>query len=171
MAITDLIPWKRKESEAEAEKRELAVRQDPFLTFQQQMNQMVDEFTRGWGLAPVGTAREVWELFSPHIDVTESDQEVKVSVELPGLEDKDIDVSLSRDMLTIRGEKKREEEEQGRNYYRAERSYGAFRRSVRLPASVDADGAEAVFRQGVLTVTLPKESTGWAHKRVMVKKG
>lgn len=171
MAITDLIPWKRKGAEAQAEERDLAVRQDPFLTFQQQMDQMFDEFTRGWGLAPLGTAREGWDLFSPRVDVTESDQEIKVSVELPGLEEKDIDVSLSRDLLTIRGEKKREEEEQRRNYYRAERSYGAFRRSVPLPASVDADGAEAVFHKGVLTVTLPKESTSQPYNRVTVKKG
>jgi HSP20 family protein len=167
MAITDLIPWKKKEPEEE--KRELAVRQDPILTFQQQMNEMFDEFSRGWGLAPFGTAREGWNLFSPRVDVTESAKEIKVYAELPGLEEKEIDVSLSRDLLTIRGEKAREEEEKGRNYYRAERSYGAFTRSIPLPASVDADRAEARFHNGVLTVTLPKESEARAQKRVTVK--
>lgn len=170
MAITDLIPWKRKEPEAE-EERELAVRQDPFLTFEQQMNQMFDQFARGWSLAPFGSEGEPWDLFNPRVDVSESDREVNVSVELPGLDEKEIDVSLSRDLLTIRGEKKRDEEEQGRNYYRAERSYGAFERSVVLPATVDADRAQALFRKGVLTITLPKTSAARAEKRVKVRKG
>jgi HSP20 family protein len=171
MAITDLIPWKKREPEAEEEKRKLTVGQDTPLTFQQQVNQMFDDFSRGWGLAPFGTAHERWDLFSPRVDMVESDQEITVSVELPGLEEKDIDVSLSRDVLTIRGQKRRETEKRGRNYYHAERSYGAFERSVVLPAPVDADRAEAIVRNGVLTVTLPKESTVRAEKRVTVKAG
>lgn len=169
MAITDLIPWKRKEPEDEEEERALAVRQDPFPSFQQQIDQIFDEFFRGWGLEPSPTAREDWELFSPRVDVAESGDEVKVSVELPGLDEEDIELSLSRDVLTIRGEKKREEEERGRNYYRAERSYGAFRRSVPLPAAVDADAADAVFRSGVLTITLPKVGTVKGSKKIDVK--
>lgn len=171
MAITDLIPWKRREPEAEGEKHELAVSEEPFLTFQQQVNQMFDDFSRGWGLAPFGTAHERWDQFTPRIDMVESDQGITVSVELPGLEEKDVDVSLSRDVLTIRGQKRRKTEKQGRNYYHTERSYGAFERSVVLPAPVDADRAEAIVRNGVLTVTLPKESTVRAEKRVTVKAG
>lgn len=169
MAITDMIPWKRKESEREQEERGLAARQDPLLTFQQQMNQMFDDFFRGWGLEPFGPSPEAGDLFSPRADVAESDDEIKVSLELPGLEEEDIDVSLSRDVLTIRGEKRREEEEKGRNYYRAERSFGSFQRSVPLPAPVDAGKADAVFRRGVLTVTLPKVRMAEGRKQITVK--
>lgn len=169
MPITDMIPWKRKESERAEEERGLAVRQDPFLTLQQQMNQMFDEFFRGWGLEPFGASREAWDAFNPRVDVAETGEEIKVSVELPGLEEKDIDLSLSRDVLTIRGEKRREEEKKGRNYYRAERSYGSFTRSIPLPAPVDADRADAIFRKGVLTIALPKASTPEGRKKVTVK--
>ncbi len=169
MAVTDLIPWKRKEPEGKEEEGALAVRQDPLLTLQQQMDQVFDEFFRGWGLEPFGTASEEWDLFSPRVDVAESAKEVMVSVELPGLDEEDIDVSLARDVLTIRGEKRREEEERDRNYYRAERSYGTFSRSVPLPAQVDATRVDAVFRKGVLNVTLPKAGTVKGRKRITVK--
>jgi HSP20 family protein len=169
VAITDLVPWKRREPEHEEEGGALQVRQDPFLGFQQQMNQLFDEFFRGTGLEPFGTTRERFPMFSPRVDVTETDKEVKVSAELPGLDEEEIDVSLSRDTLTIRGEKKREEEEKRRNYYRAERAYGVFRRTVPLPTPVDADKADAVFRKGILTVTLPKASTVEGRKRIAVK--
>ena len=92
-----------------------------------------------------------------------------VSVELPGLEDKDVNVSLSRDGLTISGEKRQEKEEKRRNYYRAERSYGSFKRSIPLPCEVDAGKVDAVFRKGVLTVTLPKALKAQARKRITVK--
>lgn len=170
MPITDLIPWKRKESGSEEEQeRALQVRQEPFLSFQRQMDRMFDDFFRGRGLEPSAAFRRGWEAFSPSLDVAETDQEIKVSVELPGMAEEDIDVSLSGDMLTIRGEKRREEEERRENYYRAERSYGSFRRSVPLPSSVDPGRADAVFRQGVLTVTLPKEREAARRKRIDVK--
>jgi HSP20 family protein len=92
-----------------------------------------------------------------------------VSAELPGMDDEDIEVSLSRDVLTISGEKKQEKEEKGRDYYRAERSYGSFRRSIPLPAEVNADKVDAVFSKGVLTITLPKTAKAEGRKRIIVK--
>ena len=169
MAITDRIPWKHKESERQPEERGLATRQDSFLTFQQQMNQVFDKFFEGWGMEPYGASLETGALFSPRVDVAETDGEIKVSLELPGLKEEDIDVSLSRDVLTIRGEKRREEEEKGRNYYRSERSFGSFQRSVPLPAPVDAAKTEAVYRKGVLTVTLPKARVAEDRKQITVK--
>ena len=130
---------------------------------------MFGDVSRGWGLALFGTASERWALSTPRVDVVESDQEISVSVELPGLSENEIDVSFYRDLLTIRGEKKRKEEKKGRNYYRAERSYGAFERSVVLSAPVDADRAEAIVRNGVLTINFPKKSTPRADKRIKVK--
>ena len=78
-------------------------------------------------------------------------------------------LSLTDDILTIRGEKRREEEEKGRNYYRSERSFGSFQRSVPLPAPVDAAKTEAVYRKGVLTVTLPKARVAEDRKQITVK--
>ena len=168
MAITDMIPWKRKEPEPEEEERALASR-DAYLGFPDQMNRFFDEFFHGWGLQPFGGAAEGFGAFSPNVDVMETDREIKVAVELPGLDEKDIDVSLSQGVLTIRGEKKQEMEEKRHNYVRTERSYGAFRRSIPLPSVVDTDKVDAVFRHGVLTVTMPKTSSAPARKRITVK--
>lgn len=169
MAITDLIPWKKPESDREEEGRDLEVKEDPLLTFQQQMDRMFDDFFRGSGLEPFGARRERWEAFDPRMDVVETDKEIKVSVELPGLEEKEISVGLSRNVLTISGEKRQEKEEKGHNYLRAERSYGSFRRSIPLPSEVDASKADAEFRNGVLTVTLPRMVKAQARKRITVK--
>ena len=108
-------------------------------------------------------------MFSPRMDVSETDKEIVVSAELPGLADEDIDVSLSLGMLTISGEKKQEKEKKGRNYYHVERSYGSFQRSIPLPAEVDTNQVDAVFKKGVLTVTLPKTGAAQAGKKIAVK--
>lgn len=93
----------------------------------------------------------------PAVDVAETPDKVVVKAEVPGIEAKEIDISLSGDVLTIKGEKKSEREEKKENYHLVERSYGSFSRSLRLPASVEADKIEATYKQGVLTVTCPKK--------------
>jgi HSP20 family protein len=163
MPISDLIPWKRE--------KQVPVRREeehPLWTFRREMDRLFDDFFGAWGgrsLAPFG---EGWGAFSPQVDVTEADGEIKVSAELPGLDDEDIDVSLSNDVLTISGEKKEEKEQEGKDYYRMERSYGSFRRAIPLPAEVDADKVDAIFQKGVLTVTLPKTDET-KSKKVTVK--
>ncbi len=94
----------------------------------------------------------------PAVDVVDKQKEVLVRAELPGLDQKDIDVRLSDDLLTIRGEKKDEHEEgeEDGSYYVSERRYGTFERTIRVPQGIDADKVEASFSKGVLTVTLPK---------------
>ena len=171
MPITDLIPWKKKEPAQQEEEHALQRADHPLLTFQQEMNRLFDDFFGRSSVAPFGELGEGWGLFSPRVDVAETEKEIVVSAELPGLDDEDIDVSLSRDMLTITGEKKQEKEKKGRNYYRVERSYGSFRRSVPLPAEVDTGKVDAVFRKGVLTITLPKTAEAKARKRIAIKKG
>jgi HSP20 family protein len=164
MPISDLIPWKREKQETVRREEE-----HPLWSFRREMDRLFKDYLGEWGersLAPFG---EGWGAFSPQVDVTETDGEIKVSAELPGLGDEDIDVSLSNDVLTIRGEKKEEKEEKGRSYYRAERSYGSFVRSVPLPAEVDADKVDAVFQKGVLTVTLPKTGEARARKKIAIK--
>jgi HSP20 family protein len=165
MDITDLIPWKRgkKVPVRRGEERSLpAVQQD--------MNRWFDDFFGGFGLTPFHAFfDEPWETFSPKVNVVEGDKEIKVSAELPGMDEKDINVSLSHGVLTINGEKKEEEEHKGKNYYRLERSYGSFQRSIPLPCEVDDSKVEAVFKKGVLTITLPKTPATLAGKKITVK--
>ncbi len=167
MAITDLIPWKREERAVPVRREE----EHPIQALQRDMNRLFDEFFREFGLAPFRPFEERWDVFSPRIDMVEGDKEIKVSAELPGMDEKDIDISLSHDVLTIRGEKKEEEEYRGKNYYRMERSYGSFQRSIPLPCEVDDDKAEAIFKRGVLTITLPKAAEAQSRKKITVKTG
>jgi HSP20 family protein len=104
---------------------------------------------------PSGVERPVG-MWTPRINVTEGKDSLAITAELPGLEAKDVEVSISGDMLTIKGEKKQEREEKDEYRHMVERTYGAFSRMVRLPAPVDADKIKASFKNGVLTVTLPK---------------
>ena len=91
------------------------------------------------------------------MDVAETEGEVVVKAEVPGIDPKEINISLSGDVLTVKGEKKSEREEKKENYHLVERSYGAFLRSVTLPAAVNADKIEANYDKGVLTITCPKK--------------
>jgi HSP20 family protein len=94
---------------------------------------------------------------SPSLDLSETDTEIHLSMELPGMEEKDVDLSISGDVLTIRGQKSHSREEKGKTWHITERSSGSFSRSIRLPASVRAEQTEATFRRGVLQVILPKK--------------
>lgn len=97
------------------------------------------------------------EIWVPSVDVSETNEKIVVKAEIPGMDSKDIDISLSGDILTIKGEKKSEREEKDENYHLVERSHGSFARSLRLPVAVEADKIEAAYKQGVLTVTCPKK--------------
>jgi len=117
---------------------------------------------------PVATGNgSTW---APHVDVTESDAAYAISAELPGLEERDIEVTVADGILTLKGEKNAVEEKKRENYYRQERAYGRFERSFRLPDEVQADKVEAQFKNGVLTVGLPKseEAQSVVH-RVQIK--
>jgi HSP20 family protein len=92
----------------------------------------------------------------PQLDLTEDDKSVRVTMELPGMDEKDVDVTLSDRVLTIRGEKKGKAEVQDTEFHRRERTYGAFRRSIEIPAAVDPSKIEASFHNGILTIELPK---------------
>jgi len=99
-----------------------------------------------------------WEgEWTPSMDVAETAEQVVVKAEVPGIDPKDINISLQGDVLTVKGEKKSEREEKEENYHLVERSYGAFSRSVTLPAAVDAEKIEAKYEKGVLTITCPKK--------------
>jgi HSP20 family protein len=101
-------------------------------------------------------ARSTFGFSAPPIDMSEDEKAYKISAELPGLDPKDVDVSVSGNMLVLKGEKRQEKEKREKNYYFSERAYGSFQRAFELPVSVDRDKVAADFSKGVLTITLPK---------------
>jgi HSP20 family protein len=116
-----------------------------------EMDRLFDRFLEPvWSEVP---ALGEWE---PKVDVAETKDAITVKAEVPGVEQKDISISLQDNVLTIKGEKEEEKEEKDKRYHRVERSYGAFTRAMRLPAAVDAGKAAASFKDGVITITLPK---------------
>lgn len=157
MTWKDIVPFKKRSVPV---KREFG---HPLERFREEMDTLFDDFFKDFSMEPFdgGHARQ----FSPQIDVSETDKEIKVSAELPGMDDKDIEVNMNHDSLTIRGEKKEEKEDKGKDYYHVERSYGSFTRTVPLPVEIESDKAEAHFRKGVLTVTVPKSGKAIESKK------
>ena len=103
--------------------------------------------------------------FMPQIDVDETEKEVRVTAELPGMEEKDVEVTLTQGVLTIKGEKREEHEENKRDFHHSELRYGMFQRAIQLPADIDADQAKASFKKGVLRITLPKTAEAQSSRR------
>jgi HSP20 family protein len=130
--------------------------ESPVLAIQNEMNRMFDQFFDDpFTLRPLSLVRNVND-FMPRVDVSETEDAMHVTAELPGMEEKDIQILLENDALMISGEKKNDLEEKGKNYHRVERTYGSFQRMIPLVSEVQADKVEAVFKNGVLTVTIPK---------------
>jgi HSP20 family protein len=172
MAITDLIPWKKNEAD-------LSVRRgqgdEALLEMRDQMNRMFDQFfERPFGLSPFFGDNTLMGDFAPSMDVSESDKEIIIDAELPGMQPEDIDISLERDTLVIRGEKRaeREQKDEDKRYHRVERSYGSFYRTIPLSGEVEEGKIEATFKNGVLKVKLPKTKEAQKKsKRISVKSG
>ena len=120
-------------------------------SFRKEMDRLFNRFWEDDG-GDLPTLRE----WVPSVDFSESDDAYVARVEIPGLEPKDVQVTLQENVLTVKGEKKEEIKQKDERYYRMERSYGAFSRSIRLPSPVDGTKVSAVFHNGVLTVTVPK---------------
>ncbi|MCP8892425.1 Hsp20/alpha crystallin family protein [Sphingomonas faeni] len=154
MAIRDLIPWSRQENRppapVSAERRDRD--EHPIMSLQREVNRLFEDVFRGFGVPSLGGVSR--SLAWPHVELGETDQDIRVTAELPGLDEKDVDISLEEGVLTLRGEKRSEVEDKDRGY--SERSYGRFERRIGLPDGIDRDRASATFRNGVLTVTLPK---------------
>jgi HSP20 family protein len=131
-----------------------------FTSFQEEMNNMLDNFFGHEAFYGMG--------WSPNIDIAENDNDIIIKAEIPGIDPKDIDISIEGDTLTIKGEKKEEKEHKGKHYHRVERSYGSFTRAIDLPAPVMKDKVKAEDHNGVLEITLPKMEITKA-KRITVK--
>jgi HSP20 family protein len=160
MNVRELVPWNRS--------REVTVRRgkeaNPFLTLHREMNRLFDDAFRGFDLAPFDFGGGFARTFEwPNIEVSETDQEIKVIAELPGLEEKDIEVNLANNVLIIKGEKKIETADGERLF--SERYYGRFERRIPVE-NVEEDKVQATFRNGVLTVTMRKS----AQERRQVKR-
>jgi len=129
-----------------------------------EMDRLWDSFLEG---RPGRKVEEVGE-WLPTLDVSETKNELVVRAEIPGIDAKDIDISLTNDLLTIKGEKKQEKEEKEENYHLIERSYGSFARAIRLPKEVQSDKISASYRNGILKVTLPKSKEA-KKKEIKIK--
>ena len=161
MSLKDIVPFGKKDVPVKKES------DHPFALFRKEFDDLFDNFFRGFDLQ---TFEGKLGAFSPKIDVVDSEKEISIKAELPGMDEKDIEVSLSRDILTVRGEKKEEKEDKGKDYYRMERSNGSFSRSIPLPAEVDESNIKASFKKGVLSITLPKTARAVEEtKKITVK--
>ncbi len=125
-------------------------------SLRKEMDRLFDDMSNVSFRSPMFPKALGREQLMPEIDETEDDKAFHVSIELPGMDKKDVDISLSDRWLTIRGEKKQDKEEEGKDFYRSERHYGAFRRMIELPGEVDESKIEASFKKGVLKIELPK---------------
>lgn len=162
MAMRDLIPWRRQENTAPAlfqnEER------SPFVQFRREMDRLFDDFFRAplFSGGAFGNASLGW----PSLEVKEADDQVTITAELPGLNEKDVDLTVHDGVLTLRGEKKSEHQDKDRGW--SERYYGRFERSIALPDGTDESKCEADFRDGVLTVRMPKSQEASRGRKIPI---
>jgi HSP20 family protein len=152
---------------------------DAWRSLRTEMDRLFDRFAGGWGMPSLRRMFDVepalryessFTVPSPAVDVTEDDAGYKVMAELPGMSEKEIEVVVSGDTLTLKGEKRQEKEQKDKNYYVSERSYGSFQRSFFVPEGVDRDKIAADFSKGVLTITMPKTAKAVEQqKKIEVK--
>ena len=152
----------------------------PFEGLRREMDRLFDDFQLGSWRSPLRRSLFDTEPFgrgeggltkAPAVDVVEQDKAFEITTELPGMDENNIDVKFSDGVLTIKGEKREEKEEKAKDRYLSERRYGSFQRSFRVPDIVNADRIEANFKNGVLTVTLPKMPEAVkAEKKIAIKK-
>jgi HSP20 family protein len=152
----------------------------PFENLRREIDRAFDSFRLGTWDFPFGRRaleldlpwpREAGFALAPAVDVAEKDKEYEITAELPGMDEKDIEIKLANKTLTIKGEKKEKKEEREKDYYLCERRYGSFVRSFQLPEGVDAGKIEATFAKGVLTVKLPKTAEAQKSEKTITIKG
>jgi HSP20 family protein len=165
MELRELVPWrwgglKRWDEEDrpyQSFRREIE-------SLHRDMDRLFDDFVGGMARPMQMTGSWSFGDVAPSVDVTEDDKAFHVAVELPGMDEKDIDLTLTDGLLTIRGEKRDTQESKGKDFYRKERSFGAFRRALPIPGEVDDAKIDASFKKGVLSITLPKSEE--ARKKI-----
>lgn len=163
MTMRDLIPWGRQDNRAPAlpgsEER------SPFLSLRRDIDRLFDDFFQ----APMPGIGRGATMQWPNVEVSRSDEEIRITAEVPGMTEKDVELLLEDGILTLRGEKKSESEDRERGY--SERFYGRFERRIALPSGVDEEKAKAEFRDGVLSVTLPRNREAERGRRIPINAG
>jgi HSP20 family protein len=157
MTLKDIVPWRwggLRHWENDDRPYESFLREMD--TLHEEMNRLFESFWKDSGSRNFLTRPWQVDDLTPRVDETEDEKAFHVKVELPGMDEEDVDITLSDSVLTIRGEKKREKEEEGKDFYRSERSFGTFRRSLPVPVEVEESKIEARFEKGVLYIELPK---------------
>lgn len=172
MDIKKLAPWNWFKKENSGDGHSIAVKGDKAnkdsryssnssSIFDDEINQLFDNFFRGFGSPSYGSGKDLLEgmtsgILKPRLDLGATDKEYTISVEIPGVNKKNVSLELLHDTLIIRGEKNQEKEEKNKHFYRRERSYGSFQRTLSLPEDVDKDKVRADFKNGVLNITIPR---------------
>jgi HSP20 family protein len=168
MSVRDLIPWARNNSDHLPSLLRESER-DPFLSLHREMNRLFDDVFRSFDTRLPGIARTSppsgnW----PSVEISDNDKQIKVTAEVPGLEEKDIEIFLVDGVLTLKGEKRTQLEDKERQF--SERYYGHFERRIPLGFEVEEDKIDARFKNGVLTIVLPKTEKAQSQvKRIEVK--
>ena len=163
MDFKSLLPFGRSTALSRA-----ATDTDPFTSFRREMDRLFDDFTRGWA-APATFATG---LLSPKVNVAETDKGLEITADLPGIDQKDIEISLTGDILTLKAEHKaeKEEEDEKKQYHLVERSFGTFMRRFELPFEADTDKVEASFDKGVLKISVPRSAAAEEQvKKIPIK--
>jgi HSP20 family protein len=165
MSVRDLIPWGQAGNQAPSLYRD--VEQNPFLSLHREVNRLFDDVFRGFdGLSTFGrfpSLRPGW----PNVEISDTDKDIRVSAEVPGPEERDIEVLLEDGVLVLRGEKKSETEDKDRQF--SERFYGRFERRIAVGSDIEQDKVNATFKNGVLTVILPKTERAQSRaKRISI---
>jgi HSP20 family protein len=169
MAITDIIPWNRN--------RALATRPqdvvDPFNMLGRDINSVFGDFLVDWTRPDrrLNMIDRQMGSFMPEIDVTETDREFQVTADLPGMDEKDLEVTFIEGSLCIKGEKREEHEEEKGNMFHSERRYGTFERLIPISSDIDPNKAKASFKKGVLKITLPKTENARSNRKTIPVEG
>lgn len=177
MDVKKWIPWNWFKKEEETTGKSVPVKHSPTIDqdyalsrsieqFHKDVDRLFDRAFRGFSLSSLGAngfdrprlPRMSEGMLKPTLDLGVTDKDYTITVEIPGVDEKDVRLEIANDTLTIQGEKKLENEEKGKNYYRMERSYGSFQRMLSLPEDVDQDSVKAKFNKGVLSVTMPRNA-------------
>lgn len=187
MDIKKLAPWNWFKKEQEDAGKSVPVHNPagnatlwggdhPMVSLHREFDRFFNTMLRGFGMPPLGRDRAGWpalthDTLKPTLDIGSTENAYTVSVEVPGVEEDDVQLELADGTLIIRGEKKQAKESKDKDFYCIERSYGAFRRVLSLPEDVDHDHIQAVFKNGVLTITMPRKALPQSRvKRIEVRK-
>jgi HSP20 family protein len=161
-----LVPWRGRLGLRHGAREE----EHPLDVFHRDFDRLFENLWRGFELPMLGRHEMSFGTVMPRMNVTEDEDRIHVAVELPGMDEKDVEIVLSDNVLTIKGEKKVETEETEKPYAYMERSYGSFRRSIPLDVEIVTDKVEATFEKGVLTIDLPKTAEAKKpHKKIPIR--